>query len=119
MPDRLPAHTDVLIVGGGPADLTLSVTLAQLGIDHVVIDPKPEVATRSKAAAIQPRTLEYLHRVGLADQLIADGLRGGGFQRTVTVDGGSTARAPIAAAGWQRPTATSERSNSCGVDGGQ
>jgi 2-polyprenyl-6-methoxyphenol hydroxylase-like FAD-dependent oxidoreductase len=69
MPDRLPAHTDMLIVGGGPADLTLSVTLAQLGIDHIVIDPKPEVATRSKAAAIQPRPLEYLHRVGLADQI--------------------------------------------------
>lgn len=30
MPDRPAAHTDVLIVGAGPAGLTLSVTLAQL-----------------------------------------------------------------------------------------
>jgi 2-polyprenyl-6-methoxyphenol hydroxylase-like FAD-dependent oxidoreductase len=62
----------------------MSVTLAQLGIDHVVIDRKPAVAPGSKAAAIQPRTLEYLHRVGPADQLNADGLRGGGF---AVVDG--------------------------------
>jgi 2-polyprenyl-6-methoxyphenol hydroxylase-like FAD-dependent oxidoreductase len=79
MPDRSPAHTDVLIVGGGPAGLTLGVTLAQLGIDHVVIDPKPAVAPGSKAAAVQPRTLEYLDRVGLADRLIEHGLQGSGF----------------------------------------
>jgi 2-polyprenyl-6-methoxyphenol hydroxylase-like FAD-dependent oxidoreductase len=79
MPDLLPSDTDVLIVGGGPAGLTLGVTLAQLGVDHVVIDPKPAVAPGSKAAAIQPRTLEYLDRIGLADKLIDDGLRGTGF----------------------------------------
>jgi 2-polyprenyl-6-methoxyphenol hydroxylase-like FAD-dependent oxidoreductase len=76
---QLPRHTDVLIVGAGPAGLALAVTLAQLGIDHVIIDTKPAVAPGTKAAAIQPRTLEYLDRVGLADTVIADGLRGGGF----------------------------------------
>lgn len=84
MYDRPPAHTDVLIVGAGPAGLTLGVTLAQLGIDHVVIDPKAAVAPGSKAAGVQPRTLEYLDRVGLADRLVEDGLRGGGF---AAVDG--------------------------------
>jgi 2-polyprenyl-6-methoxyphenol hydroxylase-like FAD-dependent oxidoreductase len=84
MADRPPAHTDVLIVGSGPAGLTLGVTLAQLGIEHVIIDPKPGVAPGSKAAGVQPRTLEYLDRVGLADRLIEDGLRGGGF---AAVDG--------------------------------
>jgi 2-polyprenyl-6-methoxyphenol hydroxylase-like FAD-dependent oxidoreductase len=82
--DRPPAHTDVLIVGSGPAGLALGVTLAQLGIDHVIIDPKPAVAPGSKAAAVQPRTLEYLDRVGLAERLVEDGLRGGGF---AAVDG--------------------------------
>jgi 2-polyprenyl-6-methoxyphenol hydroxylase-like FAD-dependent oxidoreductase len=75
----LPRHTDVLIVGAGPAGLTLAVTLAQLGISHVIIDTKPAAAPGSKAAAIQPRTLEYLDRIGVAETLIADGLRGGGF----------------------------------------
>jgi 2-polyprenyl-6-methoxyphenol hydroxylase-like FAD-dependent oxidoreductase len=84
MSDRPPAQTDVLIVGSGPAGLTLGVTLAQLGIDHVVIDSKAAVAPGSKAAAVQPRTLEYLDRVGLADRLVEDGLCGGGF---AVVDG--------------------------------
>jgi len=76
---QLPRHTDVLIVGAGPAGLTLAVTLAQLGISHVIIDSKPTAAPGTKAAAIQPRTLEYLDRIGVADTLIGDGLRGGGF----------------------------------------
>jgi 2-polyprenyl-6-methoxyphenol hydroxylase-like FAD-dependent oxidoreductase len=75
----IPRTTDVLIVGAGPAGLTLAVTLAQLGVSHVVIDAKPAVAAGSKAAAIQPRTLEYLDRIALADTLIDDGLRGTGF----------------------------------------
>jgi 2-polyprenyl-6-methoxyphenol hydroxylase-like FAD-dependent oxidoreductase len=78
-PQKLPRRTDVLIVGAGPAGLTLAVTLAQLGISHVIIDSNPIAAPGSKAAAIQPRTLEYLDRIGLADTLIGDGLRGGGF----------------------------------------
>ena len=76
---QLPRHTDVLVVGAGPAGLALAVTLAQLGVDHVIIDTSPAVAPGSKAAAVQPRTLEYLDRIGLADDLISDGLRGGGF----------------------------------------
>jgi 2-polyprenyl-6-methoxyphenol hydroxylase-like FAD-dependent oxidoreductase len=75
----LPRQTDVLIVGAGPAGLTLAVTLAQLGIDHVIIDTKPAAAPGSKAAAVQPRTLEYLDRIGVTGDLLSDGLRGGGF----------------------------------------
>ncbi|MBV8346037.1 MAG: FAD-dependent monooxygenase, partial [Mycolicibacterium sp.] len=71
-------------MGAGPAGLTLAVTIAQLGIEHVIIDPKPAVAPGSKAAAVQPRTLEYLDRIGLANRLIEAGLRGSGF---AVVDG--------------------------------
>ncbi|MET0699181.1 MAG: FAD-dependent monooxygenase [Mycobacterium sp.] len=84
MTAQLPASTDVLIVGAGPAGLTLGATLSQLGVDHVIIDPKPAVAPGSKAAAVQPRTLEYLDRIGAAAPLVEDGLRGGGF---AVVDG--------------------------------
>ena len=75
----LPDRTDVLVVGAGPAGLTMAVSLVQLGVDCVVIDRKPAVAAGSKAAAVQPRTLEYLHRVGVAAPLIDDGIRGDGF----------------------------------------
>ena len=51
----LPDRTDVLVVGAGPAGLTMAVSLVQLGVDCVVIDRKPAVAAGSKAAAAQPR----------------------------------------------------------------
>lgn len=75
----IPRQTDVLIVGAGPAGLTLAVTLAQLGISYTIIDAKPATAAGSKAAAIQPRTLEYLDRIDLAEKLTDDGLQGTGF----------------------------------------
>jgi 2-polyprenyl-6-methoxyphenol hydroxylase-like FAD-dependent oxidoreductase len=75
----LPGSTDVLIVGAGPAGLAMAASLVQLGVDCVVIDRKPELATGSKAAAVQPRTLEYLHRLGVAASLIDDGIQGRGF----------------------------------------
>lgn len=75
----LPEQTDVLVVGAGPAGLTMAASLLQLGVDCVVIDRKPALATGSKAAAVQPRTLEYLHRLGVAAPLIDDGIQGCGF----------------------------------------
>lgn len=83
----LPMRTDVLIVGAGPAGLTLAASLAQLGVDHVLIDRNPIVQPGSKAAAVQPRTLEYLDRIGVAEDLVADGVRGRGFQ---VLDGSRT-----------------------------
>jgi 2-polyprenyl-6-methoxyphenol hydroxylase-like FAD-dependent oxidoreductase len=80
----LPARTDVLIVGAGPVGLALATSLAKLGVDHVLVDRKPEVEPGTKAAVVQPRTLEYLDRLGAAQDLIADGLKGEGFQ---VVDG--------------------------------
>jgi 2-polyprenyl-6-methoxyphenol hydroxylase-like FAD-dependent oxidoreductase len=75
----LPVSTDVLIVGAGPAGLTMAASLVQLGIECVVVDRKPDLAAGSKAAAVQPRTLEYLHRLGVAEPLIDDGIQGRGF----------------------------------------
>jgi 2-polyprenyl-6-methoxyphenol hydroxylase-like FAD-dependent oxidoreductase len=76
----LPTQTDVLIVGAGPAGLTLAASLRQLGVDHVLIDRNPGIQPGSKAAAIQPRALEYLDRIGVADRLIQAGDRGRGFR---------------------------------------
>jgi len=56
----LPARTDVLIVGAGPVGLALACALTQLGVDHVVIDRNEGPQPGSRAAGIQPGTLEYL-----------------------------------------------------------
>ncbi|WP_327146020.1 FAD-dependent monooxygenase [Nocardia sp. NBC_01327] len=76
----LPTQTDVLIVGAGPAGLTLAASLRQLGVDHVLIDRVTEVQPGSKAAAVQPRTLEYLERLEVSARLVQAGERGRGFR---------------------------------------
>jgi 2-polyprenyl-6-methoxyphenol hydroxylase-like FAD-dependent oxidoreductase len=76
---ELPTSTDVLIVGAGPAGMTLAISLKQLGVDCVVIDQLPEAADDTRAAFVQPRTLEYMRRLHVADPMIDDGLKGRGF----------------------------------------
>jgi 2-polyprenyl-6-methoxyphenol hydroxylase-like FAD-dependent oxidoreductase len=76
---QIPKSTDVLIVGAGPTGITLAISLKLLGLDCVVIDQLPEAPDDTRAAGVQPRTLEYLRRIQVADPLIDDGLKGRGF----------------------------------------
>jgi 2-polyprenyl-6-methoxyphenol hydroxylase-like FAD-dependent oxidoreductase len=76
---QLPVRTEVLIVGAGPAGLTLAASLRQLGVDYVLVDRNRSVQPGSKAAAVQPRTLEYLERIGVSDKLVDAGVRSPGF----------------------------------------
>ncbi|GLZ55468.1 FAD-dependent monooxygenase [Actinomycetospora sp. NBRC 106378] len=79
MTAALPTRTDVLVVGAGPAGLTLTTALALAGVDHVALEPKEAVAPGAKAAGVQPRTLEYLDRLGVGATLVGRGLPGAGF----------------------------------------
>src|ERR1700747_3287832 len=78
---HIPTSTDVLIVGAGPAGMTLAGSLKQLGVDCVVIDQLPSPPDDTRAAFVQPRTLEYLRRLQVAGPMIDDGLKGRGFPR--------------------------------------
>ena len=71
----LPASTDVLIVGAGPTGLTLAIALRQAGIGHLLVDRLPEGQNTSRAAVIHAHTLEALQPLGVADTLVARGLR--------------------------------------------
>jgi 2-polyprenyl-6-methoxyphenol hydroxylase-like FAD-dependent oxidoreductase len=75
----LPPTTDVLIVGAGPTGLTLATALTKLGAEATVVDAATDIRNESRAAGVQPRTLEQLARIGAADRLIERGLRGTGF----------------------------------------
>src|ERR1700756_3095647 len=79
MNNKLPKSTDVLIVGAGPAGITLAISLKQLGVDCVIIDQLPSPPDDTRAAFVQPRTLEYLRRLHVSDPMIDDGLKGRGF----------------------------------------
>lgn len=80
----LPARTEVAIVGAGPTGLALAVTLAEAGIDFVLLDKQAEGANTSRAAVVHARTLEVLDELDptgkLAGELIGRGIPVSRFQ---------------------------------------
>ncbi len=66
---------DVLVVGGGPTGLTLGGELLRRGLRARVIDKATAPSTLSKAVGVHARTLEIFDDLGIADALIARGLR--------------------------------------------
>ncbi|MFD7631653.1 FAD-dependent oxidoreductase [Streptomyces sp. NPDC059851] len=74
----LPTRTDVAIVGAGPTGLALAVTLAEAGVDFVLLDRQAEGANTSRAAVVHARTLEVFDELdpsgALSAELIGRGL---------------------------------------------
>src|SRR5436305_7661025 len=66
---------DVLIAGAGPTGLVLALWLTRLGVKVRIIDKTSEAGTTSRALAVQARTLEFYHQVGLADAVIEGGVK--------------------------------------------
>ncbi len=67
--------TRVLVVGAGPVGLATAVELARHGVACRVIDQAPAPSDKSKAIAVQPRTLEMLDPSGVTARLLAAGRR--------------------------------------------
>ncbi len=63
---------EVLIAGAGPTGLVLAIWLTRLGVKVRIVDKTSEPGTTSRALAVQARTLEYYHQVGL-DNAVIDG----------------------------------------------
>jgi 2-polyprenyl-6-methoxyphenol hydroxylase-like FAD-dependent oxidoreductase len=66
---------DLLVVGAGPTGLALAAELAAYGTRFRVVDRCLDRVHESRALAVQPRTLEVLARLGLADELVDHGNR--------------------------------------------
>jgi len=64
---------DVLIVGAGPAGLTLACDLRRRGLDIRVIDQLSTPARASKGKGLQPRTLEVFDDLGIVEAVLASG----------------------------------------------
>ena len=73
-PNPAPLQTDVLIAGGGPCGLTLAIELGRRGISCLLVDAKPDTAFNPQANATQARTMEHFRRLGLAQEVRAQGL---------------------------------------------
>lgn len=65
---------DVLIIGAGPTGLFMATELARLGMSCRIIDKAVAPSDRSKALAIQPRTLEIFQHVGILEPFLKEGL---------------------------------------------
>src|SRR5581483_5088782 len=68
-------NTDVLIVGAGPTGLALAIKLARAGVNHVIVEKLTTGQNTSRAAVIHAHTLEVLSSLGVAEQLVNEGLR--------------------------------------------
>jgi 2-polyprenyl-6-methoxyphenol hydroxylase-like FAD-dependent oxidoreductase len=71
----MTAHgeSDVLVVGAGPTGLTLAAQLHALGAAVRIVDRQPDRVHESRALAVQPRTLEVLRGLGIAQTLVERG----------------------------------------------
>lgn len=65
----------VLIVGAGPTGLVLALWLTQFGIRVRIIDQSSKSGETSRAIAVQARTLEYYQQIGLANDVVAGGIK--------------------------------------------
>jgi 2-polyprenyl-6-methoxyphenol hydroxylase-like FAD-dependent oxidoreductase len=66
-------HLIILISGAGPVGLILACELARRHVPHRLIERAADPPRGSRAKALQPRSLEILHDLGLADVLLAIG----------------------------------------------
>jgi len=64
---------DVLAVGAGPTGLSLAANVHALGASVRIIDRSVDRSRESRALAVQPRTLELLDSLGIAEALVARG----------------------------------------------
>jgi 2-polyprenyl-6-methoxyphenol hydroxylase-like FAD-dependent oxidoreductase len=64
-----------LITGAGPTGLVLALWLTKLGVKVRIVDKTAEPGTTSRALAVQARTLEFYHQVGIDDAVIAGGVK--------------------------------------------
>ncbi|WP_329285917.1 FAD-dependent monooxygenase [Streptomyces sp. NBC_00691] len=65
--------TDVTVIGAGPAGLALTLDLARRGVRVRVVERDGKRFQGSRAKGVQPRTLEVLDDLGLADAARAAG----------------------------------------------
>src|ERR1700726_5020026 len=66
-------ESPILIVGGGPAGLSLALGLARHGVRSTLFEAKPAPDPHSRALGILPRTLEIFRSWGICERFFSEG----------------------------------------------
>ncbi len=66
---------DIVVLGAGPAGLTAAHTLADKGMDFVLLDREQHSNTHSYALALHPETLELLDSLNIIEPVLEKALR--------------------------------------------
>src|SRR5215218_9968782 len=64
-----PQEVDVLVVGAGPAGLTVAATLRRYGVEVLVLDRKVRLSPHPRATVVSTRSMELLRSWGLEDEI--------------------------------------------------
>ncbi|KAF2831714.1 hypothetical protein CC86DRAFT_342719 [Ophiobolus disseminans] len=67
--------SDVLVVGAGPSGLMLADNLVRYGIKVRIIDDRPDRTSTGRADGIQPKTIETLRQMRIAEPLLRKGVK--------------------------------------------
>jgi 2-polyprenyl-6-methoxyphenol hydroxylase-like FAD-dependent oxidoreductase len=76
-PENIMSDPPVLIVGGGPVGLTLSIDLGHRGVECLLIDKRPAPSFLPKMERCHARTMEHFRRLGIADAVRSVGYPAG------------------------------------------
>ena len=66
-------NAPILVVGGRTTGLMMAAELTRHGVPVRIIDKSPGIDPRSRATYLRARTLEILHGLGLAEEIVARG----------------------------------------------
>ena len=68
------SETEVLVIGAGPTGLFCASELARHGVRVRIIDQSSGPHSQTRATGLQPAALEVLHRAGVVDKFLDEGV---------------------------------------------
>jgi 3-(3-hydroxy-phenyl)propionate hydroxylase len=71
----MAARGPVIVVGAGPAGLTVALSLTLQGVPVIVLESEPELPRDLRAGSFHPPTVEMLGPLGVAEDFLALGIK--------------------------------------------